>query len=160
MEDQSVVRVAGFTWHVWNEAAARHVWKVAAVPKCGPLDDKTAEALGKDLDWAICFRKTAGSSLSLDTRDLIQQIENTARKLERLLTDTVKTDALHMIEQVWPDPSNFFPLEGIQAGLAELCKAAGRFSLMRLGTLWRGRIGGGIFSSNSLRPDQGPMWLR
>src|ERR1700730_4451732 len=64
---------------------ARRVWEVAAVPKCGPLDDKAAEALGRDLEGAARWRVAAYSSPLPRIDNRIKQIETTARKLSSLI---------------------------------------------------------------------------
>jgi hypothetical protein len=37
---------------------ARLVWEAARAPKCGPLDDRAAETLGEDLEWAATWFET------------------------------------------------------------------------------------------------------
>jgi hypothetical protein len=101
---------------------ARLVWDATWLGNREPLDDKTAEALGKDLDWAARFRKTAGSSLSPDARDLIQQIECAAHKLEGLLaysTVAHKTAAFKLTEQYLEFPSTLDDVRFVLLGLCE-----------------------------------------
>jgi hypothetical protein len=64
---------------------ARLVWKAARVPKCGPLGDEAAAALGHDLDWAAQWRAAAGSTLPPRERERLKQIEDAATKLASLL---------------------------------------------------------------------------
>ena len=105
---------------------ARRAWNATWLGKRDPLDNKTAEALGRGLDLAASFRETAGSGLSPKTRDLIEQIEGTASKLEDLLAYSAvayKTAAFRTIEQCLPLSST---LDGARFVLAELCEAAGK----------------------------------
>jgi hypothetical protein len=54
---------------------ARLVWEAARVPKCGPLDDKAAETLGKALEWAAQWRIIADSTLPPRERERLKSIE-------------------------------------------------------------------------------------
>jgi hypothetical protein len=106
---------------------ARLVWDATWLGKREPLGDEAAAALGDDLKWAVGLRADTDSLLPRDTHALIQQIENTACKLSRLLASDTDAafHALHMIRQCWQPPSILSPLGGIKDGLVALCEAAG-----------------------------------
>jgi hypothetical protein len=104
---------------------ARLVWKAARVPKCGPLDDKAAETLGKALEWAAQWRTNADSTLPSRERERLKSMELAAGKLSRLLARYPATRG--RIEQCWPDfPAAGAPpdLRSTRRGLAALRKAA------------------------------------
>jgi hypothetical protein len=105
---------------------ARLVWKAARVPKCGPLDDKAAETLGKALEWAAQWRIIADSTLPPRERERLKSIELAADKLSCLLARYPATRG--RIEQCWPDfPATGAPpdLRSTRRGLAALRKTAG-----------------------------------
>jgi hypothetical protein len=113
---------------------ARHVWEEAAVPKCGPLDDKAAETLGKKLDWAACLRGVADSTLPLRERERLKRIELAAIKLACLLAKYPAT--LDRIEQYWPDfsaASDPPDLQLTRRGLVALWEASGHAQMHRGG---------------------------
>jgi hypothetical protein len=101
---------------------ARRVWKAAAVPGCGPLDDAAAETLAHDLGWAATWRANA-SSVSRE-RERLEQIEDAAVKLASLLVKHPGTR--DNIEMRWPRFPGFAPppnLHAARRGLRAIRKA-------------------------------------
>ena len=83
---------------------ARLVWETARVPKCGPLDDKAAETLGKALEWAAQWRTNADSTLPPRERERLKKIEGHANKLTQLLGE--QSGSRDNIERYWPDSAD------------------------------------------------------
>ena len=113
---------------------ARLVWEAARVPKCGPLDDKSAETLGKALEWAAQWRIIAESTLPPRERERLKRIELAAIKLAGLLAKYPAT--LDRIEQYWPDfsaASDPPDLQLTRRGLVALWEASGHAQMHRGG---------------------------
>jgi hypothetical protein len=113
---------------------ARLVWKAARVPKCGPLDDKAAETLGKALEWAAQWRINAGSTLPPRQRERLKNIEGHANKLAQLLGEQSGTP--NNIERYWPDsadPISWGGLTRLNSELQALSMAAREAQMHRGG---------------------------